>query len=109
MRNGYEYEKNFYPYSAVLNHGSPHTTSRGIAGLTSDAASAHVRDFLKDRHSLNGESREIEDSIAAYETRYEMSSDEMRRRLKESKLEHTADICRWQMLLEMRNRVAKAE
>ena len=79
-----------------------------LRGLSSDAASARVR-ILQNPQSLNGESREIADSIAAYETRYEMSSDEMRRRLKDLKLEHTADICRWQMLLEMRDRVAKVQ
>ncbi len=79
-----------------------------LRGLTFGAASERVRQFVQDSRSLNGdESREINDSIAAYETRYEMSSDEMRLRLKESKLEHTADICRWEMLLEMRDRVAK--
>jgi hypothetical protein len=78
-----------------------------LHGLSSEEASGRVRQFLQDQHSLNGEGREIEESILAYETRYEMSSTVMRQRLKEAKLEHTADICRWEMLLEMRDRVAR--
>jgi hypothetical protein len=79
-----------------------------LRGLSPAEASGRVKRFLQSSQPLNGEVQELEAEINAYETRYEMSSTVMRQRVRESRIEHTADICRWQMLLEMRDRVSKA-
>jgi hypothetical protein len=78
-----------------------------LRGLSPEDASERVKRFLQDSRPLDGEVQELEAEINAYETRYEMSSALMSQRLRESRLEHTADICRWQMLLEVRDRVSR--
>jgi hypothetical protein len=79
-----------------------------LRGLSPEATAARVRRFVRNSRPLNGELREIDAAINAYETRYEMSSSIMCQRLRDTGLEHTADVCRWQMLLEMRDRVSKS-
>ena len=85
-----------------------HSLCQNCVSSPPGAASERVRQFVQSSQPLNGELRQIDESICAFEARYEMSSDEMRRRLKNSRLEHTEDICRWEMLLELRERVARA-
>jgi hypothetical protein len=80
-----------------------------LRGLPPGTASERVRQFVQSSQPLNGETGQIDDAIAEFETRYEMSSDEMRRRLRKAEAEHTADTCRWEMLLELRERVARAK
>ena len=78
-----------------------------LSGLPTEAVSARVRQLIQNRRPLNGELLKIDATIRDYETRYEMSSTVMLQRMQQSKLEDTADICRWQMLVEMRDRVAR--
>lgn len=54
---------------------------------------------------LNGHLAELDETIAGFETRYEMSSEDMCRHLSDGKLAETADICSWRILLELRGRV----
>lgn len=53
----------------------------------------------------NGSLSAIDTQIRAFETRYEMSSDEMLVRFQSGKQPDTADISRWMMLLSVRKRV----
>lgn len=76
-----------------------------LSGLPSETVSARVQQFVQNRHPINGELLKIEAAIRDYETRYEMSSAVMLQRIEQAQLEDTADICRWQMLIEMRDRV----
>ena len=54
---------------------------------------------------LNGQLAELDAKIASFETRYEMSSESMCQKLSDGSLPETADICSWQILLELRGRV----
>lgn len=54
---------------------------------------------------LNGHLPELDAKIASFETRYEMSSEVMSQKLSDGSLPETADICSWQILLELRGRV----
>ena len=51
----------------------------------------------------NGQSAVLDARISDYELRYEMSSVDMRRRLKDGTLRETADIARWLMTLAARD------
>ena len=52
----------------------------------------------------NGQAKDIEARIRAFEVRYEMTSKEMRRRFASGELRDTADTSRWLMLLRARER-----
>ena len=58
---------------------------------------------------LNGEMAHIDSEITALELRHQMSTATMLNRLAASTIDHTPDICRWQMLAEIRNRVARIQ
>lgn len=51
----------------------------------------------------NGQSAVLDARISHYELRYETSSGDMRRRLKDGTLRETADIARWLMTLAARD------
>jgi hypothetical protein len=51
----------------------------------------------------NGQSAVLDARISDYELRYEMSSGDMRRKLKDGTLRETADIARWLMTLAARD------
>ena len=51
----------------------------------------------------NEQSAVLDARISDYELRYEMSSGDMRRRLKDGTLRETADIARWLMTLAARD------
>jgi len=55
----------------------------------------------------NGSAAALDRRIAAYETRYEMTSDEMRARFRDQKIPDTADIARWFVLLSARDRASR--
>lgn len=52
----------------------------------------------------NGSLSALDRQIRAFETRYEMSSDEMLSRFKRGEQADTAEISRWMMLLSVRRR-----
>lgn len=56
------------------------------------------------RAPRNGQARELDQRIRAFEIRYEMTSEEMVRRLHAGQIEDTADISKWTMLLLARSR-----
>jgi hypothetical protein len=51
---------------------------------------------------LNGELAYLDARIAAYEARYEVSSERMVERFNRGEQPETADICAWLMLLKLR-------
>ncbi len=55
----------------------------------------------------NGGLSSVEAEIRAFETRYEMTSDEMRKRFRDGTLNDTADVARWLLLLSARDRAAR--
>lgn len=57
---------------------------------------------------LNGELEYLNDLIAELETRYEMSSDTMRERLRRGELRETADVGKWLMLLDARDALGQS-
>jgi hypothetical protein len=57
----------------------------------------------------NGQSAVLDARISDYELRYEMSSGDMRRRLKDGTLRETADIARWLMTLAARDNCGTAK
>ena len=59
------------------------------------------------RGKPNGGLSSIEAEIRAFETRYEMTSAEMRERFRAGMLNDTADIARWLLLVSARDRAAR--
>jgi hypothetical protein len=55
----------------------------------------------------NGQMREIDGRIRAFEIRYEMTSTEMRERFRRSELADTAEVAQWLMLVRLRERVVR--
>lgn len=53
---------------------------------------------------LAAQRNDITEKIQQLEFRYKMSSDEMKRQLREGKIRETADFCHWLMLLRIRGR-----
>jgi hypothetical protein len=64
--------------------------------------------MARERHSLNGEAAALDLEIADLETRYEMSSGAMQQGLRNQTVRETADLCRWQILLALRDGLAGA-
>ena len=64
-------------------------------------AARQLRDAL--RQPLNGQLVDLESRLRDFEIRYEMPSEEMRRQYRAGKLRETHDICRWLMLLDVRD------
>lgn len=86
------------------------TPVTGFSRLTSAEQEASVKALLDARQvPLNGEVRELDARIAEYQQRFGMSSDEMRGKLASGDLVETVDICRWLMLLKLRDRVASRQ
>lgn len=52
---------------------------------------------------LKEQTRNLNDRIEAIEVRQGMSSESMRRALKNGSIQETAEICQWLMLLEIRD------
>lgn len=57
----------------------------------------------------NGQSAVLDARISDYELRYEMSSNDMRRRLADGSLHETAEIARWLMTLAARDNGGKSK
>lgn len=57
------------------------------------------------REPVNGYADRLDDRIAEYERRYELTSAEMVDRIEHDALKETDDIASWLMLLKVRNRV----
>ena len=54
----------------------------------------------------NGELREVENRIAALEAAHLLTSDDLRRELAQGRRRETLEICRWLMLLDLRDHLA---
>lgn len=61
----------------------------------------------KRNQPLNGEAAYVDEKIAEYETRYEMSSETMVKQFRARQLKETADICSWMMLLDVRDNISR--
>jgi hypothetical protein len=61
------------------------------------------------RGPLNGELADLTAAITSLELRHQMSTKTMRSRVESSAIDHTPDICRWQILAEVRDRVCRAQ
>jgi hypothetical protein len=77
-----------------------------LKGLSPAELTARAEEFASDQGApLNGEASLLHNRIAAFETRYEMSSETMRKHLADRTLKETADICAWSMLLNLRDKL----
>lgn len=66
-----------------------------------------LQELLKStRHAPNGEIRDIDLQIAAFEHQFGVDSDTMRREVSEGKREESWVICQWLQLLGMKNDLA---
>ena len=77
-----------------LKSASPSRRNELLSGLVSGA-----------REPINGYADQLDDQIAAYERRYELTSAEMVEQVENGALKETDDIASWLMLLNVRNRV----
>lgn len=56
---------------------------------------------------LSDQRNKLDEQIQSFESRYKMSSGEMKRKLATREVTETADFCRWLMLLKIRGRFDK--
>jgi hypothetical protein len=79
-----------------------------LASLPERERSERLDAFAASRFApLNGEKEDLDRQISIFETRYEMSSDEMQKQYRAKQLKETADICSWMMLLSLRDRLGR--
>ena len=93
------------------------TLERGIKLSDFGAASPEEREKLTNKlfeealnptqEQLNRQMDEIDARIRAFERQYEMPSASMHQKVLERKMQETADICSWLMLLKVRQRFDK--
>lgn len=77
-----------------------------FAKLSEPEQVEEMRNFARARLApLNGDLSELNQRIASYECRYEMSSETMLMEYRAGKLRETADICHWNILLNLRNQL----
>lgn len=79
-----------------------------VAKLNESEQKQSYSAFLRGRHTLNGELTELDKRIADFERVYESSTETMIKRLQSGQQAETAEIGRWLMLVELRNRVKQA-
>ena len=72
-----------------------------LRGLSASEIAARVASFGKSQPA-NGELASLQERIAEFEIRYELSSETMRAQFHTGQLKETADICKWLMLLSVR-------
>ena len=58
---------------------------------------------------LNGELADLDTALTSLELRHQMSTETMRKRAESGDIDHTPDICHWQILAEVRDRVCRAQ
>jgi hypothetical protein len=77
-----------------------------LKGLSPADLTARATEFASGQDApLNGEAILLHKRIAAFETRYEMSSETMRKKLAAREIKETAEICAWSMLLNLRDKL----
>ena len=59
--------------------------------------------------ALDGELADLESAITSLELRHQMSTATMLRRVQSNAIDLTPDICHWQILAEIRDRVARVQ
>lgn len=75
-----------------------------LAKMTRAEKDAALAELVRAAKSpRNGQSKALEGRIRALEIRYEMTSDEMRRRFANGRMSDTADISLWLILLYARD------
>ena len=79
-----------------------------LCGLPDADLERIAAEFAADRQGpLDGELADLDSRIAAFETRYEMSSATMRQLFADCQIRETADICAWITLLNLRDRLVR--
>lgn len=76
-----------------------------IANLPEAERKRLYAEFVRNGIAPNGELEELQRQITAFEQIYEVSSDTMQRQIADGSRRETAEIGRWLMLIELRNRV----
>jgi hypothetical protein len=93
------------PNFSMVTHMA--TMTRGLklselASMNTSERAKHINRLFEDAFSPSEEQNaELTKRIAAFESKYKMSSGEMKRLLSNGELEETTEICSWLMLLEV--------
>ncbi|HEY5310965.1 MAG TPA: hypothetical protein VIK18_00550 [Pirellulales bacterium] len=75
-----------------------------LENLSADERARRVSEFVAKRHDPpNGEIAALETELAELEKSYDMPSDTMRSEYAAGRVRENADICRWLMLLRVRD------
>jgi hypothetical protein len=77
-----------------------------LAGMSDETRASTLRALVRaaDR-APNGELRELDEQIGAFEARFGLDSEAMRRDVANGSRRETADVCEWLMLLRVRERL----
>jgi hypothetical protein len=79
-----------------------------LSSLAPEEKQQRLAQFLAARRQpLNGEPAFLDERIAAFEKRYEMSSAVMREKLSTGELPETVDVGTWIMLLDAREKLVR--
>ncbi len=78
-----------------------------LRNLSPPERKERIREFSQ-RPSRNGGAAEIDQRIAEFESRYEMSSKTMREQFRTGNRRETAEIGRWLILLSIRDDIERA-
>lgn len=76
---------------------------RGMMGDEREATMSSI--VAASRQAPNGEISRLSAQIQAFEEQHSMTSDELRSALRKREVRETAEICRWLMLLDLRERL----
>lgn len=72
--------------------------------LPSSEQEAVLRDLVEVvRSKPNGELKDLDSRIVAYEVKHGMSSEQLRRELSQGRMKESWEICQWLMLLDQRD------
>ncbi len=78
-----------------------------VALLPAERKSQVLSDFVRVSSEANGELKELDRRIAAFERVYETTSENMQAELTSGVRKETAEICQWLMLIELQKRVSR--
>jgi len=84
-------------------------TLSALATMSTSEREAKIREIVaSSRGPLNGELHQVEGEIEAFETRFQIDSETMRREVRSGIRPETWDVCRWLMALRTRDELRKA-
>lgn len=85
-----------------------HLRLADLETLSSEKRQDRLRQLAQASHRpVNGEVNALDAEIRAYEQRFKMDSETLKKRLSEGTVEETDEVCTWLMRLKLRDRLVE--